>query len=372
MKITKIKFEVWVVFIALFLAAVLWHFSGKDSPLINFWGNYLDPWMGVLTFSLAVIIAFRFWDNKLPKKLTVHFVHQTLRDDKSIDKYIFTCHRAYLSSEGDIRQWAQQIGNQMNGGHLSFYPYISQSASRIEYHIKRENLTKVKKGNWLRWFLSSKEFFKLYEVTFYLEKAPKNYYTIWWDNDPATPQNKILYIKGDVPFEIDEENAERLINSIENNKGNKSEIIIISLKNGVEQTIYKKELSTNEPVPERALIFVNFSNHNSAKWSEEQKVAAVGFLKDNRLEIIDIQFPEIDPVYSIDEIACHVDVYFKQIKNINPACVHIMGEQTFCFELISKLKEGGFTCVASTTKREVEEKEGKKISNFQFVGFRSY
>ena len=52
--------------------------------------------------------------------------------------------------------------------------------------------------------------------------------------------------------------------------------------------------------------------------------------------------------------------------------VHVMGEMTFTYYLVSLLKAKGITCVASTTERIIEEKDGMKTSLFKFVKFREY
>lgn len=49
-----------------------------------------------------------------------------------------------------------------------------------------------------------------------------------------------------------------------------------------------------------------------------------------------------------------------------------MGEMTFTYALVNLLKDAGIKCIASTTKRNVEEIDGKQVSTFQFVQFREY
>ena len=53
--------------------------------------------------------------------------------------------------------------------------------------------------------------------------------------------------------------------------------------------------------------------------------------------------------------------------------IHIMGEMTFTFRLVEKLKAAGIRCVASTSERVVQElSDGKKVVQFSFVRFREY
>jgi len=125
-------------------------------------------------------------------------------------------------------------------------------------------------------------------------------------------------------------------------------------------------------------MLLNFSNHQHNSWPNEQQDLA------NRefSSVTDMLFPDIDTMLSSDGIKELALVYsekisqiMQQAKNTSPSekhAVHIMGEFTFCFTLINLLKEKGILCVASTTKRIVEMKEGKKISKFEFCSFRDY
>lgn len=128
-------------------------------------------------------------------------------------------------------------------------------------------------------------------------------------------------------------------------------------------------------------MLINLSNHPSTKWSAKQKQMAIdeyGWIKD-------IAFPQIDPLATSSDIdrlawdfAAVCEHEFK-VANIpvsaqaHNEAVHIMGELTFCYAIIGKLRERNIKCVASTTKRNViEEKDGKKTLIFDFVQFRSY
>lgn len=118
-------------------------------------------------------------------------------------------------------------------------------------------------------------------------------------------------------------------------------------------------------------MLINLTNHPSARWSEEQKAAAGVYG-----EIVDMPFPQIDEAGDENYIATLADEYLQKILLIaerENVIVHLMGELTFCFALLCRLKKHCITCVASTTKRIVcEEEPGKKIVTFQFVKFREY
>ncbi len=115
-------------------------------------------------------------------------------------------------------------------------------------------------------------------------------------------------------------------------------------------------------------MLLNLSNHPSQKWTLEQKQVA----RERYGGIADMAFPNIPPEATAVEVGALAEAYFKKIEEQHPRAVHIMGEMTFTYSLVNRLKEAGIICVASTTNRIVEEREGKKIVQFQFVQFRQY
>ena len=118
-------------------------------------------------------------------------------------------------------------------------------------------------------------------------------------------------------------------------------------------------------------IFINLTNHPSAGWSEEQLSAARQYG-----EVEDLLFPVVDEHASEDDILLLADRYLAMIMERGEAqhlTVHIMGEQTFCYALISKLQAAGIRCVASCTERDTYiDEAGKKVSTFHFTRFRDY
>lgn len=119
-------------------------------------------------------------------------------------------------------------------------------------------------------------------------------------------------------------------------------------------------------------MLINLTNHPSSRWSDKQKAAAEVYG-----EIVDMPFPVIDEAGDEKYIATLADEYLNKIVNLSDTqsvVVHLMGEQTFSYALIKRLRERGITCVASTTKRIVkEEVPGKKSEViFQFERFRAY
>lgn len=115
-------------------------------------------------------------------------------------------------------------------------------------------------------------------------------------------------------------------------------------------------------------MLLNLSNHPSSTWPENQKKAAT-----EKYEFIeDLAFPQIDPKADEDVIEKLAEEFELKIRKKDPTAVHIMGEMTFTYRMVNRLKSIGIPCIASTTNRKVTEKNGVKTSVFEFVRFRSY
>ena len=118
-------------------------------------------------------------------------------------------------------------------------------------------------------------------------------------------------------------------------------------------------------------MLVNFSNHPSRYWDDKQRNTSLRFG-----EIVDMPFPQIAPDASIEELQKFAETYVQRILSLagtETVTVHIMGEMTFTFMMVSRLKELGIVCLASTTERKTSYREdGSKLSEFSFVKFREY
>ena len=117
-------------------------------------------------------------------------------------------------------------------------------------------------------------------------------------------------------------------------------------------------------------IFINLSNHPSSGWSEEQLNAAR-----NYGEIVDIPFPQVEPAATaadVHELAGELVAAILEYGEAADLTVHIMGEMTLCYAVISRLQAFGICCVASTTERNVTVVDSKRVSEFHFVQFREY
>ncbi len=119
-------------------------------------------------------------------------------------------------------------------------------------------------------------------------------------------------------------------------------------------------------------VFVNLSNHPSADWDEGQKHAASAYG-----EIVDLPFPSVPTSCSDKDMDKLVKKTIGSVLKVAyPACevtVHVMGEMTLTYKIVSQLKARGIHCVASTSERIVKDLDnGKRISQFHFVAFREY
>lgn len=119
-------------------------------------------------------------------------------------------------------------------------------------------------------------------------------------------------------------------------------------------------------------VFVNFSNHPSAMWTDDQRKAA-----EELGDIIDVPFPVVDPLLSEEELSEMVTEYVDRIVALQPIQVMCQGEYTLCYGVVSELHRRGIRCVAACSKRETveevtEDGQVKKQVTFRFCGFRKY
>lgn len=119
-------------------------------------------------------------------------------------------------------------------------------------------------------------------------------------------------------------------------------------------------------------VFVNFSNHPSELWGDDQKKAAEKYG-----DIIDVQFPLLGADLSENEIKKIGDECITQIMKHKPDVVMCQGEFTLTFYVVCELLKKNITCVSACTKRdstEIRLEDGTvcKESFFVFERFRSY
>lgn len=137
-------------------------------------------------------------------------------------------------------------------------------------------------------------------------------------------------------------------------------------------TSFSAEAPISLPFPsEDAPLFLNISNHPYSTWSEEQLAVAR-----NYGDLEEWPFPAIDADSSekeVDALAKEHEMRIVALATRHKLTVHVMGELSFSFALVQRLKQRGIRCVASCSNRDVEELEdGSRHSRFRFVRFREY
>ena len=118
--------------------------------------------------------------------------------------------------------------------------------------------------------------------------------------------------------------------------------------------------------------FINYTNHPSANWSEAQRQAAQIYG-----EIMDMDFPEIEPQWDEEQVASLACQQAEEIIALKPAAVLVQGEFTFSYALISLLQQAGIRVLAACSQRCTEsvineKQETIRRSVFKFVRFRQY
>mgnify|MGYP007101881037 CR=1 FL=1 len=119
-------------------------------------------------------------------------------------------------------------------------------------------------------------------------------------------------------------------------------------------------------------MFLNVTNHPSELWPPAQTAAALQYG-----EIRDLPFPAVPPEWDIRKVAALADTLADDILRLRPAAVLCQGEMTLTYQLVNRLHAAGIPALCACTERRTEETrlptgETKKISVFEFRGFRRY
>ena len=118
-------------------------------------------------------------------------------------------------------------------------------------------------------------------------------------------------------------------------------------------------------------MLINLSNHPSTDWSPEQLQQASQYGP-----VVDLPFPEVEAQEDETYIAGLAQEYTDKIINIakhKPATVHTMGEMTLTFAMVKRSQAAGYTCIASSAQRVVQELPNHKfLKTFRFIRFRQY
>ena len=125
-------------------------------------------------------------------------------------------------------------------------------------------------------------------------------------------------------------------------------------------------------------MFINYSNHPSAGWMDEQKNEASTAYG----SIADVPFPAVPVEYTSDEVRQLAEAEVKKLRNelqessdIRNA-VMCQGEFTLSYAVIFGLQAAGIRVVSAVSERKTVEKiengTSGKTSFFCFAGFREY
>ena len=119
-------------------------------------------------------------------------------------------------------------------------------------------------------------------------------------------------------------------------------------------------------------IFINHTNHPSARWSAAQRAAAEEYGG-----IVDLPFPDIAPEWDEAAVARLADEQAAQILAQAPAAVLCQGEFTYSYRLIQRLIGAGIPVLAACSRRESHETTDTaghttRTSIFAFARFRRY
>jgi hypothetical protein len=123
-------------------------------------------------------------------------------------------------------------------------------------------------------------------------------------------------------------------------------------------------------------MLINLTNHPVETWGEEQLEAA----SQEFGKVMDLPFPFIDPTAGSTEIADIARQWHQKILSLlqeapvkETNAVHVMGELSFCFALVSALVKSGIRCIVSTSQRVSETLgDNSRKQSFTFERFRNY
>lgn len=116
-------------------------------------------------------------------------------------------------------------------------------------------------------------------------------------------------------------------------------------------------------------MLINLSNHPWNEWEEEQKQQALSEFG----TVEDMMFPNVPPEATQSKVVKLAEKYVAQVLCYHQPVVHVMGELSFCFSIVTLLQKKGIPCVVSTSERSsVKNLDNSKTQYFQFCQFRYY
>ena len=122
----------------------------------------------ITAFYIGLVEILKDWEDNLPKKLTVTY---KLKNEVSQKwEVVIKCEKVNLISEGDIRNWGQQLGWQINTEKLKFYPNMDNGGEKPYPYYDTK-------------------YYRLYNLVMYLSEKPK----IYLKNEKEFTRNYLLW-----------------------------------------------------------------------------------------------------------------------------------------------------------------------------------
>lgn len=126
------------------------------NEIDNWWGEWGDPIIGFSTFLVAIVIWLtnlaKNWADNLDKKITVIYQFE--------NREVVRCEKAYLTHEGDIRNWGQTLGRQV----------VGKTKQNRDYYFNYRSNKLIKQVEVIN---EGRYFFKHFTATFFLTSIPK-------------------------------------------------------------------------------------------------------------------------------------------------------------------------------------------------------
>lgn len=137
------------------------------------------------------------------------------------------------------------------------------------------------------------------------------------------------------------------------------------------EKLFNEDKLEREKEQSRPALLLNLSNHPYDAWDDAQKQAAQPYG-----ECRDMEFPQVDPTVDTDQIIQMADKYVDEIAEMSrqyDVTVHVMGEMTFTYRVVTRLTALGIRCICSTSRRDTYiNDKGDKVVSFHFRRFRDY
>ena len=119
-------------------------------------------------------------------------------------------------------------------------------------------------------------------------------------------------------------------------------------------------------------VFVNHTNHPSARWDAQQLMEAESFGT-----VVDVPFPEVPADASEEDVQEMVQEHLAEILALHPAAVLCQGEFTYTYLMIHQLLLRHIPVLAACSERQTEERHNAdgsttRVSHFIFRQYRRF